>query len=212
MQPGDTCANSATWRANEVANREAIVKYLLGRVGTLSPTVVFEKPGVRIMTRQCLTCLIVLCLFFAPRIASAQEIVLGLGTTDYRSGASDDAVFEFEYRHKTFRERRVFSAALGANASVSGEGDAFVGGGIWFRWEWPSGWFIDNSLMPGFHEEGTDVNDLGSTFVFRSLLGFGYRLNNDRAISAVITHKSNAGLASDNPGMNTYHLRYHMKF
>ncbi|MEL6885095.1 MAG: acyloxyacyl hydrolase [Pseudomonadota bacterium] len=142
----------------------------------------------------------------------AQEITLGLGTTDYGEQGSDGAAFALEHKHRPFRQKRVMSLSFGAAATVSAEGDVFLGGGLWTRWEWPSGWFVDNSVMPGLYEEGTAGNDLGSTLQIRSLLGVGYRFDNGGALSVALTHKSNAGLADDNPGANAYLLRYHFSF
>lgn len=151
-------------------------------------------------------------LLLSVTAATAQEWTFGLGATDFGDQGDDSVALDLEYRHKPFVERRVMSVALGANLALTGEGDVFVGGGIWSRWQWQSGWFIDNSIMPGLYEEGTEGNDLGSAFEIRSLLGVGYQFDNGHAISAAISHKSNASLAEDNPGMNTYSIRYHFKF
>ncbi len=151
-------------------------------------------------------------LLLTTLTANAQELTFGLGTTDYGDAGQDSVAFDLEYRHAPFLQRRVMSVALGANASVSAEGDLFVGGGIWTRWQWDSGWFIDNSIMPGLYEEGVAGNDLGSAFEIRSLLGVGYQFDNGHAISAAFSHKSNASLATDNPGMNLYTIRYHISF
>ncbi|MEP2889515.1 acyloxyacyl hydrolase [Tateyamaria sp.] len=151
-------------------------------------------------------------LSFLALPAASQEITLGLGVTDFSESGDDSAVFDFEYRHSSFFERRRFSAAFGVNASVSAEGDLFVGAGLWNRVQFDNGVFIDSSIMPGFYEEGTAGNDLGQTFEIRSLLGVGYKFDNGRAISAAIAHKSNAGLSDDNPGANSYSIRYHISF
>lgn len=155
---------------------------------------------------------IVFSLIVGITSASAQELTFGLGASDYGSGGQDSVALDLEYRHAPFLQKRVLSVAWGANLSLTGEGDAFIGGGVWSRWQWNNGWFIDNSIMPGLYEEGTFENFLGSTFQIRSLLGVGYQFDNGHAISAAITHKSNANLADVNPGMNAYSLRYHFKF
>ncbi|MEL6465089.1 MAG: acyloxyacyl hydrolase [Pseudomonadota bacterium] len=151
-------------------------------------------------------------LLLSLTAASAQELVFGLGGTDFTEEGDDSVALDLEYRHSPFLERTVLSLAFGANLGVTGEGDVFIGGGLWSRWQWQSGWFIDASVMPGLYEEGTDGNDLGSAFEIRSLLGVGYQFANGNALSAAISHKSNASLADDNPGMNVYSVRYHLKF
>ncbi|WP_299555976.1 acyloxyacyl hydrolase [uncultured Tateyamaria sp.] len=157
-------------------------------------------------------CIAITSLLMSTAAASAQEWTIGLGASDFGDAGQDSVALDLEYRHTPFVEKRVLSVAWGANFGVTGEGDAFVGGGIWSRWQWDSGWFIDNSIMPGLYEAGTDGNELGSGFEIRSLLGVGYQFDNGHAVSAAISHKSNASLAEDNPGMNVYSLRYHFKF
>ena len=147
-----------------------------------------------------------------PAALAAQELTLGLGATDYTDVGTNSAAFEVEYRHSAFVERPVLSLALGANASVSGKGDLFAGGGLWARWHWDSGWFIDGSVMPGVYGKGKDGNDLGSTFEIRSLLGLGYSFGTGRTVSIAASHKSNASTADNNPGTNTYLIRYHFSF
>lgn len=143
---------------------------------------------------------------------AAQEFTLGLGATDFNASGDDSAIFDFEYRHSPFFQRNRFSSAFGANASVTGEGDLFVGAGLWSRFQFENGLFLETSVMPGLYDEGTDGNDLGSAFEIRSLFGIGYKFDSGRAISAAIAHKSNASLADDNPGMNSYSIRYHFSF
>lgn len=164
------------------------------------------------MPRLLATLCVPLFAVCIPAAAAAQELTLGLGATDYTNIGTNSAAFEVEYRHAPFTERRVLSLSWGANASVSGEGDLFAGAGLWARWHWDNNWFIDGSIMPGVYDEGTDGNDLGSTFEIRSLLGVGYDLGNGRAISVAASHKSNASTADENPGTNTYLIRYHISF
>ena len=164
------------------------------------------------MLRPLLFVFLITITLLPLRPAHAQELTFALGATDY-GDVGDDSVFaNVEYRFRPFRQREVMSLAWGATASVSGEGDIFVGGGLWTRWEWQSGWFIDLSTMPGLYDEGTDNNDLGSAFEIRSLLGFGYQFANGGALSLAASHISNAGLADDNPGVNGFLLRYHRRF
>ena len=156
--------------------------------------------------------LLVVCGLAEPLTAQAQELLFSVGRTDFSDKGKDGAVFDFEYRHSPFSEKPIRSIAFGANASASAEGDVFIGGGLWARWKWSNGWFIDTSLMPGLFKEGTDGNDLGTAFAIRSLIGAGYEFHGGHKISAAIAHKSNAGLANSNPGTNTFSIRYHVSF
>ncbi len=152
------------------------------------------------------------CLLAAalPASAISQELVLGVGHTDYAAAAGEDTeILSLAYRYNPFFEGDVFSASLGANASITGESDFFIGAGVWLRWGWDSGWFVDFSLMPGYYDEGTPGNDLGYDLEFRSLLGLGYQFDGGQSVSLAYTHKSNASLGNTNPGADTVLLRWH---
>lgn len=151
-------------------------------------------------------------LALAPQILSAQEMTFSLGQTDFGNGGSDGVAVDFEYRHTPFMTRGKVSVALGAAASLSEHGDVFVGGGLWSRLNWQSGWFVDLSLMPGIYRDGIAENDLGSALEFRSLFAIGYAFGDTRSLSVAISHMSNADLGSENPGVDTYMLRYHSRF
>ena len=66
--------------------------------------------------------------------------------------------------------------------------------------------------MPGAYFEDSAATDLGHTVEFRSLLGLAYRLRSGDKLSFAVLHKSNAGLGSQNPGANTFLLRWHRAF
>ncbi len=155
---------------------------------------------------------LVLALAGLAAQAQAQELAIGVGTTDYGDQGTDSFALELDYRHTPFRTWRKLSFALGATANVTGEGDYFVGIGPSTRLNWDNGWFVETRLMIGYYNAGTPGNDLGSDYQFRSLLGAGYTFENGQSVSLGLSHKSNAGLADDNPGMNSYLLRYHFPF
>jgi len=145
-----------------------------------------------------------------PAYAQAQEITLGAGYTDYASGGEDSGILSLEYRHSPFFDRGNFTAAVGANTSITEESDFFIGAGVWLRWDWSSGWFVDLSLMPGFYDEGTPGNNLGNDLEFRSLIGLGYQFNGGQSVSLAVTHKSNASISDVNPGADALLLRWHL--
>ncbi len=151
------------------------------------------------------------CLLAAalPSSALSQELVLGAGYTDYSTIGEDSGILSLAYRHNPFYEGGVFSAAFGANTSITEESDFFIGAGVWLRWGWDSGWFVDVSVMPGYYDEGTPANDLGYDLEFRSLLGLGYQFDGGQSVSLAVTHKSNASLGDDNPGADAFLLRWH---
>lgn len=71
---------------------------------------------------------------------TAQELTLGVSAIEFSDDRSQGgAALVFEYRHRPFYQDSIVSAALGANGTATGQGDAFIGAGVWARWRWPSG-------------------------------------------------------------------------
>ena len=154
-----------------------------------------------------------LVLLLSSGPAQAQEWILGAGYTDFTDrAAADSGQLSLEYRHSPFFSQGRFDVAAAASAVATFEGDLFLGGGLSGRYNVPNGWFVELSVMPGVFMEGVSVNDLGSAFEIRSLLGVGFALNDRDSLSLAITHKSNASTSSRNPGVNSLVLRYHRAF
>ena len=143
--------------------------------------------------------------------AAAQEVVLGLGYSNFsREGAEDSPVFAVEYLHRPFYQGHRLSARFGAALEVKETGDAFAGVGVSGIWDLQRDWFVEASVMPGAYSENVDLNDLGSTFEIRSLLAVGRRFGGGQAVSLAVSHKSNASTADSNPGVNALTLRWHI--
>ncbi len=54
-------------------------------------------------------------------------------------------------------------------------------------------WFVELSEMPGYYRNGSPETDLGGPLEFRSLLAFGYRIEEHTGLSLALYHRSNAG-------------------
>jgi hypothetical protein len=163
------------------------------------------------LTRNLFAALVLATFSAAPAVA--QEWIFGLGYSSFsRPGATDSAQLAVEYQHTPFLEKGRFTARPAGVISVQTEGDVFIGAGVAGRFSFDNNWFIETSVMPGAFFEGPDLNDLGSTFEIRSLLGVGYDFENGQAMSLAILHKSNASTADINPGVNTILLRWHRRF
>lgn len=91
-------------------------------------------------------------------------------------------------------------------ASLTDDGAAWAGIGL--RWTFGSGrvW-LESSLMPGLYFAGNGP-DLGSPIEFRSALGLVAALDSGGTVALTVDHRSNAGLAGDNPGLETIGLRW----
>ncbi|WP_298936600.1 acyloxyacyl hydrolase [uncultured Ruegeria sp.] len=149
----------------------------------------------------------------AATAAPAQSIIFGAGYADYSDSMSEDqAILSLEYQHSPFHQATRFSATWGAALSVDADGDTHIGAGLIGVYTLGDRWFVEGSVMPGYYDEGNDLNDLGGSFQIRSLLGLGYTLNSGNKISVAVTHKSNASTQDENPGVNALLLRYHYAF
>lgn len=145
--------------------------------------------------------------------AAAQELIVGLGYTQFSSDRSEDsALASVEYRHSPFYERGKFEVALAGAVVGHTEGDAFLGAGLSTRYAFNPKWFVELSVLPGAFLENDSENDLGSTFQIRSLLALGYNLKSGNRISVGLSHKSNAGTSDRNPGVNALSARWHFAF
>lgn len=149
--------------------------------------------------------------FTAP--ASAQQLILGAGYSDFSQGSAlDTNRISLEYIAAPFKDYGKLSLALGGIVTYDDESNSFVAAGISGTYDFNDRWFTELSFMPGFYSEGTPQNDLGKNLEFRTNLALGYNLTDTSAISLAIDHLSNAGLSSQNPGVNTLSLRYHFNF
>ncbi|MES0864029.1 acyloxyacyl hydrolase [Ruegeria sp. SCPT10] len=154
-----------------------------------------------------------LIAFATPAVAQAQTVIFGAGYADYSDSASvDQGIVSLEYQHRPFHQATRFSATWGAALSVDEDGDTHIGAGLVGIYNLNDRWFLEGSVMPGYYNEGNDLNDLGGNFQIRSLLGLGYTLNGGNKVSVAITHKSNASTEEFNPGVNAVLVRYHLGF
>ena len=91
-------------------------------------------------------------------------------------------------------------------ASVSDSGAAWLGAGAGLTWR-PSAtsFFLRVSSMAGVYRRSSGP-DLGGALQFRSALDLGWRGARGLEYGIGADHRSNAGLNSRNPGLNTGYL------
>ncbi len=85
---------------------------------------------------------------------------------------------------------------------------AYLYGGAY--WDLPLGtapFVISPGFAVGAYNEGAS-RDLGSVLEFRSTLEIAYQFENNHRLGLAISHISNAGLASENPGTETAQVVY----
>jgi len=108
---------------------------------------------------------------------------------------------------------------LGASVNTAGDTSFLYGGLTWGGFVW-KGLFVEGFFGMAVHNGWLDSHDpdphkrlLGSRFVFREALEFGYRFLDVHSISFMVDHYSNAGwLADRNQGNDDFGLRYGYKF
>lgn len=155
---------------------------------------------------------ILLCLTL-PAPLMARDLVIGGGFADFSNTNSiDGPIASLEYSSDPFLTNGRFSLGWGGAVVVHDTGDIFVGVGLAGQYDLNPRWFVEGSVLPGAFVDNLAINNLGSTFEIRSTLGLGYRLDSGDAISVALTHKSNAGTAPINPGVNSVMLRWRHRF
>jgi len=70
-------------------------------------------------------------------------------------------------------------------------------------------YYLEGSVMAGVYEDlkDQDALDLGHSFEIRTQVAVGYIFDNGYDLAVGISHKSNAGLSNDNPGLETVFVR-----
>ena len=157
------------------------------------------------MMRLPLTSACALCAALAMAPASqvaAAEFMLGVGADDgFRSGVPSVAL---EFRAVPRWRPGQADVGLGMAGEVDSDGDVWGGAGVVLTAPITPDWRIEASLMGGGYAQGSGGTDLGASFpIFRTQLGVSYLMASGWRVGAAINHKSNAGTASENPGVET---------
>ena len=132
----------------------------------------------------------------APRLA------LSAGSVAFRGETTGGELY---LRADAGRRYGPFRPVYGA--SLSDAGEAWLGAGFAYALQ-PRDWpvYAEFHLMPGLYASGGGA-DLGGPVSFRSGLELGYETRRGLRIGLSVDHRSNAGLYSRNPGLETVQLR-----
>lgn len=84
-------------------------------------------------------------------------------------------------------------------AAEVGPHEGYVGVGLYLQWAFARRWVVGISSGPGWFSDSGPIY-LGSNLEFRSTAYLMYRLERGYRIGASLSHYSNAGLATHNPG------------
>ncbi len=113
--------------------------------------------------------------------------------------------------------RGILRPNLGFSLNSEGDTSMIYGGALW-EYRWPQGYFFDLGFGLAVHngetDEGNvdDLNQLGSTVLFRTAFEAGITIGDRHLISVMFDHISNAYLADPNEGLDTLGLRYGYRF
>jgi len=94
---------------------------------------------------------------------------------------------------------------------VTGQRGVYTYGGISLHLDFLNRFIITTAFAPGFYWRGNDLN-LGGVIEFESSLIVGYRMSENFSFSVGISHLSNAGIYSYNPGVETLSFNYFFQF
>ena len=73
--------------------------------------------------------------------------------------------------------------------------------------------FIEAGIgLAVFSRNKVEDRNLGSSVNFEDRLGFGIRINQRHTIGAQALHYSNAGISSNNAGIESYNIYYRFSF
>jgi hypothetical protein len=109
----------------------------------------------------------------------------------------------------------VGTRATGTLGVLRGGGDTGVIGTLGFGFVFGDGHDFAvraGSALTGLGRDNFGDEDFGSRFQFTHHIGLSYRLGDQLFVRARVQHMSNAGLASENPGLNMVMFGLHYEF
>ena len=130
----------------------------------------------------------------------------------YTSASLGETYFQESHSGEEIYIRRDTKLAFGPfqniyGASISSDGEFWIGTGHAYTVHlFNQRSYLQLHAMTGLYAEG-DGNDLGGPIQFRSGIEIGYEAKNGIRYGFGVDHRSNAGLYSNNPGLETVHLR-----
>ncbi len=130
----------------------------------------------------------------------------------YNNFSAGEVVFQENGVGEEFYFRRDTRHAFGPfqinwGASITDDGGAWLGVGSVGAYHTPNDrWFLEFHSMPGLYVEGSE-RDLGGPIQFRSGIAVGYEAPSGVRAALSIDHRSNAGIYSQNPGLETVQFR-----
>ena len=133
-------------------------------------------------------------------------VAVGAGFFDFNRKKDDGLELRIEYRSGQKFMDTIFKP-FGA-VGYSPNDHAFLGGGLLVDVFFGRRYVLTPSFGPHIYSGGNNKLDLGHQLQFRSQLEFSYRLDDRARLGVAVSHYSNAGLGSKNPGTESLIVYY----
>ena len=133
-------------------------------------------------------------------------VAVGAGFFDFNRKKDDGLELRIEYRSGQKFGDTIFKpfGAIG----YSPNDHTFFGGGLLVDMFFGRRYVLTPSFGPHIYSGGNSKLDLGHKLQFRSQLEFSYRLDDRARLGVAVSHYSNAGLGSKNPGTESLIVYY----
>ena len=148
---------------------------------------------------------------FNPALSQEKEgdpgfVAVGAGIFDFNRKKDQGLEVRLEYRSGQKLMDTIFKPFGAVGYSPSDH--AFFGGGLLVDMFFGRRYVLTPSLGPHIYFGGNSKLDLGHALEFRSQLEFSYRFDDRARIGVAVSHYSNAGLGSKNPGTESLMVYY----
>lgn len=153
-----------------------------------------------------------ICLLFSPVTFAKQSdsIAVSVGVFDIGNANNDRAAeMGIEYRFAPLQS--VYNLILTVGFAVNADQAYWLYGGVRYDFPLNEKWVLTPNWAISDYNEG-DSTDLGSDIEFRTGLELAYKLSTSSRLGVGLSHLSNAGFASRNPGSNSIILSYNFSF
>lgn len=132
---------------------------------------------------------------------------IGAGTYDWNRQKDEGVEVRMEYRHdkKYLGFLKPFVAGAFAKNDSS---NFFVGAGVLMDVYFGKRFVMTPSFAPHYYNGGNTKLDLDYPLEFRSQVEFAYRFDDRSRLGLAVSHYSNAGLGTTNPGTESAQIYY----
>ena len=148
---------------------------------------------------------------FNPAVSQEKKgdpsfVAVGAGSFHFNRKKDDGLELRIEYRSGQKFGDTIFKpfGAIG----YSPNDHTFFGGGLLVDMFFGRRYVLTPSFGPHIYSGGNNKLDLGHQLQFRSQLEFSYRLDDRARLGVAVSHYSNAGLGSKNPGTESLIVYY----